>query len=166
MEIYERINKLIKEQKISKRKFSQILRDLEPKLKSTGETPTEKTIYKYLSGDINIPIELITYIAETLDISEQELFDINSQTKIKLFKYISDGLDKEQVSYLNKLSSNAKLVNNIKQDYYQNLKQGLSFHHQEEIEKLLSLLQYAPKTFIEKIIKRLEEIKKLTLEDL
>ncbi len=43
MEVYERINSLLKQKHLTKREFAKRLRDLEPKLHSTGETPTEKT---------------------------------------------------------------------------------------------------------------------------
>ena len=164
MEIYERINKLIKAKKITKRRFSEILRDLEPKLKSTGETPTEKTIYKYLSGDISIPIELISYIAEALNISEQELFDTNLNTKLKLYKYIVNSVDTEQLSYLQNISSNASVVNSTKALYDKKQPKEENIYDNEEIEKLFSLIEYAPKELIEKITKRLEEIKRITLE--
>lgn len=163
MEIYERINGLIKAKKITKRRFSEILRDLEPKLKSTGETPTEKTIYKYLSGDISIPIELISYIAEALNISEQELFDTNLNTKLKLYKYIVNTVNIEQLSYLQNISSNASVVNSTKALY--GTKEE-NIYDKEEIEKLFSLIEYAPKELIEKITKRLEEIKRITLESI
>ncbi|BFU77534.1 hypothetical protein ALC152_07490 [Arcobacter sp. 15-2] len=166
MEIYERINKLIKAKKITKRRFSEILRDLEPKLKSTGETPTEKTIYKYLSGDISIPIELISYIAEALNISEQELFDTNLNTKLKLYKYIVNSVDTEQLSYLQNISSNASVVNSTKALYGKKQPREENIYDKEEIEKLFSLIEYAPKELIEKITKRLEEIKRITLESI
>ena len=83
MEVYERLNQILREQKLTKRDFSNRLRSLEPKLKTTGEIPSENTIYSYLSGRITIPIELIPYIAEVLNIIEQELFD----TAINYKKY-------------------------------------------------------------------------------
>lgn len=74
MEIYEKINFILKERNVTKRWFAKRLRELEPKLKSTGEIPTEKAIYGYLNGASNIKIELIPYITEVLHIDETELF--------------------------------------------------------------------------------------------
>jgi transcriptional regulator with XRE-family HTH domain len=74
MEVYERINKILKQQNLSKREFATRLRNLEPRLKTTGEAPNEKTIYGYLSGHTSIAIELIPYIADALGIEEQSLF--------------------------------------------------------------------------------------------
>ena len=51
MEVYEKINLLIKEKKLSKKEFAEKIRNLEVKLKSTGEIPTIKAIYAYLNGD-------------------------------------------------------------------------------------------------------------------
>lgn len=47
----------------------------EPKLKSTGEIPSEQTIYGYLNGKRELKVELIPHIAEVLEVSEQELFN-------------------------------------------------------------------------------------------
>jgi len=163
MEIYEKINELIKEKNITKRKFADNLRLLSPKLKSTGETPTEKTIYKYLSGDINIPIELIPYIAETFDIAEQELFDTNHQTKLKLLKFLTKNLDKNQFAYMQNITTMSSIVNDVKIQYG---KENETSYSQAEITKLLSLIEFAPLAMINKTIKKLEEIKKIALSDI
>lgn len=76
MEVYEKINLLLQEKGISKRDFVIRLRNLEPRLKS-GEIPSEQTIYRYLNNTREIKIELIPYIAEALDVSEQELFSFD-----------------------------------------------------------------------------------------
>lgn len=76
MEVYEKINLLLQEKGISKRDFVMRLRNLEPRLKS-GEIPSEQTIYRYLNNTREIKIELIPYIAEALDVSEQELFSFD-----------------------------------------------------------------------------------------
>ena len=151
MDVYVKLNELIKSKNITKRQFSNLLRDLEPKLKSTGETPSEKTIYKYLSGDINIPIELIPYIAETLDILEQELFGLAPSSKRKLIKFVSQNLDATQLDH-------AKLEKNkVSLHGYENF---------QETEKVVSLLKFAPSSLIKRIILKLEEIKKISLSDI
>jgi len=148
MELYEKINIIIKEKGITKRTFSTMLRNLEPKLKSTGEVPTEKTIYKYLSGDINIPIELIPYIADALDVIEQELFGLHPQSKRKLIKYISNQLDATQLSYA--------------KGYEEKVNTFTTFH-QNEIENIIKLLEYAPKSMLDKLYSDLKTIKKISL---
>ena len=74
MDIIEKINYLIREKNMSKKEFAEVLQHLEPKLKSTGNTPNIQTIYGYLNGKRELKVELIPYIAEVLGISEQELF--------------------------------------------------------------------------------------------
>ncbi len=86
MEVYEKINNILKQQNITKREFAKRLIQIEPKLKSTGEIPTEKAIYGYLSGASSIKIELIPYIAETLRITEQELFFTHNDKRINFYK--------------------------------------------------------------------------------
>ena len=74
MEVWEKINYIIDEKKILKRDFVKKLLELEPKLKTTGEIPSEQTIYRYLNGQREIKVELIPYIAEVLGVQEGELF--------------------------------------------------------------------------------------------
>jgi len=77
MDVVEKINYLIKEKELSKKSFVLKLQSLEPKLKSTGNIPNEQTIYGYLNGKRELKVELIPYIAEALDITEQELFSFD-----------------------------------------------------------------------------------------
>ena len=77
MEVVDKINYLLKEKDISKKMFMEKLIALEPHLKSTGEIPSISTIYGYLNGGREIKIELIPYIAEVLQVQEQELFEFN-----------------------------------------------------------------------------------------
>jgi len=77
VEVKDKINYILKELDLSKRDFAQTLLALEPKLHSTGKAPSESTIYGYLNGRREIKIELIPYIAETLRIKEQELFEFD-----------------------------------------------------------------------------------------
>ena len=91
MEVYEKINSLINEKKLTKKNFVTKLLSLEPKLKSTGEIPSEQTIYRYLNGKRELKVELIPYIAEVLEVDEQELFrfDIEYATEYNL-RYSKD----------------------------------------------------------------------------
>lgn len=52
METFERINQLLKINKMSKKEFSKRVLELEPKLKNTGEIPSLNTIYAYLNGKL------------------------------------------------------------------------------------------------------------------
>jgi transcriptional regulator with XRE-family HTH domain len=74
MEVIDKINYLLKENNLQKKEFAYKLQLLEPKLKSTGNVPSEQTIYGYLNGKRELKIELIPYIAEVLSVTEQELF--------------------------------------------------------------------------------------------
>ena len=85
MQIYERINAILRSKKLKKKDFVQKFIDLEPRLKSTGEVPSLPSIYNYLNGNREIKAELIPYIAKPLEVSEQELFidDLNISSFLK-----------------------------------------------------------------------------------
>jgi len=91
MEVIDKINYLLKEKSLQKKEFTKMLQSLEPKLKSTGEIPSEQTIYGYLNGKRELKIELIPYIAEVLEVDEQEFFrfDIEYATEYN-FRYSKD----------------------------------------------------------------------------
>lgn len=91
MEIIDKINYLLKEKNLQKKDFVKMLQAVEPKLKSTGEIPSEQTIYGYLNGKRELKVELIPYIAEVLGVDEQELFsfDIEYATEYNL-RYSKD----------------------------------------------------------------------------
>lgn len=74
MNIIEKIIFLLEEKGLSKKEFADKLRKLEPKLKATGEIPSEQTIYRYLNESRELKVELIPYIAEVLEVTEQDLF--------------------------------------------------------------------------------------------
>ena len=74
MEVWEKINYLIAEKKLTKQEFAERLIALNPILKRTGEVPSFQTILGYLYGKRELKIELIPYIAEVLHVTEQELF--------------------------------------------------------------------------------------------
>lgn len=74
MNVADKINYLLEEKGITKREFAQKLLSLNPILDRTGKPPSESTVYGYLNGGREIKIELVPYIAETLNITEQELF--------------------------------------------------------------------------------------------
>jgi transcriptional regulator with XRE-family HTH domain len=153
MEVYERINIILKQKNLTKRKFAKQLQDLEPKLKSTGETPTEKTIYKYLDGSIAIKIELIPYIAEVLQVSEQELFTNDEKTRKKFFQNLIKTATSEEIEILkNKfdLKFDSSFIEEPKNSYEKNISLE---------DELISLLPYAPKPLIQNFITKLKELK-------
>lgn len=68
-------NKLsFRREKITKQEFAHKLVTLQPNLKRTGESPSVQTILGYLYGKRELKVELIPYIAEVLEVNEQELF--------------------------------------------------------------------------------------------
>ncbi len=77
MELFDKINYLIEEKGLNKKKFTDIFLSLEPRLRTTGNPPSKGSIYSYLSGKREIKVELIPYIAEALGVREQELFEFN-----------------------------------------------------------------------------------------
>jgi len=77
LEVFEKINYLISEKNMSKKEFADKFLSLNPRLRTTGEAPSYSSIYGYLSGRREIKIELIPYIAEALNIKEQELFNFD-----------------------------------------------------------------------------------------
>jgi len=97
MTIINKINYIIEEKNMTKKEFVDILQSLEPKLNSTGNIPSEQTIYGYLNGKRELKVELIPYIAETLNVTEQELFSFDieyaSEYNIRYSKEAREILD-------------------------------------------------------------------------
>lgn len=150
MEIYERINLLIKEKCITKKSFALKLIELEPKLKSTSEIPTLKTIYAYLSGENALKIELIPYIAEALDVPEQVLFDDSSRARKNYLKHILKDISNEEKELIKeKICPESKAKIEIPKD---------RFH------AINDLLIYAPEIFLANLENTLKEYKDLTLK--
>ncbi len=154
MDIYKRINSLLQEKNLTKREFAKRLRDLEPKLNSTGETPTEKTIYKYLDGSNAIKIELIPYIAEVLQITEQELFTNDKKSRKKFFQNILKYATKEEIEMIK---------NRFEVKEYENLlinKPKNQYINSKTLEEeIISLLSYAPRPLLENLKLKLKELK-------
>ena len=158
MEIYEMINQLLKDKKLTKRAFAEILQNLKPMLKSTGEAPIETTIYKYLNGQINIPIELIPFIAEALDITEQELFENSKYSRKKCLKYILEKSDEKELNYFNTIV-NSK-VTNSKINYGSIIVSEKN--KSKKLEEIIELFDYIPNSFIDKILVKFREYKKVS----
>ncbi|WOE70732.1 hypothetical protein RZR97_03960 [Hydrogenimonas thermophila] len=148
MEVFEIINHYLREKKISKKEFAARLQALEPKLKSTGEIPSEKTIYAYLNGRISIKAELIPYIAQVLDIPEQLLFADCKISRKKFLLHILKSITPEEKNLIK-----SKLCNN-----------QINKKEINKFDKIEELLQYAPDIFIKKLENILKEYKALTLK--
>lgn len=86
MKVMQRINEIIKAKNISKRELVRSLIELDMRASKTGEVPTESSIYAYLNGNIEIKTDMIPYIAEALDVCEQELFIENPKEMQKLLR--------------------------------------------------------------------------------
>jgi len=150
MELYEKINSYLKDKKLSKREFAKRLIALEPKLRNTGEIPSENTIYAYLNGRIGIKIELISYVAEVLNIPEQLLFDDSSRLRKLYLKYILGTISTEETEFIkSKLCNNSLKSQRITKDRF------YTIH---------DLLKYAPDLFLDKLEGILKEYKELTLK--
>jgi len=158
MEVYEKINKILKDQNLSKREFSTRLRNLEPRLKSTGEAPTEKTIYGYLAGRISISIELIPYIADALGVDEQTLFSNTKNSRERFFQnFLKTATEKEITIIKEKFNLEEKLINFVREPNIGYI------NEQESIQnRLITLIPYAPEPLQIKLIKKLSNMKKFT----
>ena len=165
MDIHEKINTIIQKKGLTKREFAKRLVLLEPRLKSTGNAPTEKTIYGYLSGKISINIELISYIADVLDITEQELFDETLKSKVKFLKYIINHSTEKEKEYINKCIDSEFLEKLYKKsDVSQSAKEKINFDLDEDLKRLIPLLHFAPKIMVQQLIEKLETIKDTILD--
>lgn len=155
MEIYERINQLIKEKKLTKRDFAQRLIALEPKLKSTGEVPTEKTIYKYLNGSIAIRIELIPYIAEALQVMEQELFLTSKKQRLDFFRKMVQTANDEELEIIKKRLLTKYEASEILKRYETDDSQRIKNSIKDDV---IYLLEYAPEPLLESLFLKLKDL--------
>lgn len=126
MEIWEKINYLLEEKNMSKQEFAKKLVNLEPKLKRTGEAPSSQTILGYLYGKRELKVELIPYIAEVLEVDEQELFrfDIEYATEynIRYSKDTREILDLLQYAPKNMIEHIRTTLINYKKSYDDGIK--------------------------------------------
>ena len=165
MDIHEKINTTIKKQGLTKREFAKRLIQLEPRLKSTGNAPTEKTVYGYLNGKISINIELISYIVDVLDITEQELFDDTLKSKIKFLKYIINHTTEKEQEHICKCIDSEFLEKIYqKADVRQSAEEKIKLDLDEDLKKLIPLLHFAPKIMIQQLIEKLETIRNTILD--
>jgi transcriptional regulator with XRE-family HTH domain len=144
MEVYEKINLIIQEKGLTKREFAKRLIALEPKSNRTGEVMSEKTVYAYLNGKATINANLIPYIAEALDIAEQELFVDTKRNRIRYLKYILKDPSNEEISVIK---------SHLKKDNLQKIE-----------KELIELLPYIPKIMLEELILKAKQIQTITNE--
>ncbi|MDX9813396.1 MAG: hypothetical protein RBS91_01875 [Sulfurimonadaceae bacterium] len=150
MELYKKINLLLSEKGLNKKNFALKLIALEPKLKSTGEIPTLKAIYGYLSGDVALRVELIPYIAEALEIPEQILFDDTKRGRKIFLKHILKDITSEEKELLRpKVCPEQDQKISIPKD---------------RLYAINDLLIYAPDIFLQELEKTLKNYKDLTLK--
>jgi len=142
MEVYEQINLLIEEKGLTKREFAKRLIALEPKSKRTGETMSEKAVYAYLSGKSVINADLIPYIADTLQVSEQSLFVEDEKTRVRLIKYLLESLSDKEKKIIEKFYIDALMP--------------------ERYGDIVTLLPYASQSILEKIEQSLLEMKSIS----
>ena len=142
MEVHEQINLLIEEKGLTKREFAKRLIALEPKSKRTGETMSEKAVYAYLSGKSVINADLIPYIADTLQVSEQSLFVENEKTRVRLLKHLLESLSDKEKKVIEKFYIDALMP--------------------ERYGDIVTLLPYASQSILEKIEQSLLEMKSIS----
>jgi transcriptional regulator with XRE-family HTH domain len=161
LQIHKNINNIIKNKGLTKKEFANRLISLNPTVSRIGETPSISTIYSYLNGRINIPVELIPYVAEVLDVTEQELFDTTTKSRKKCFKYFVENAQKSELEYFNNFI-NSQINHGVNINYGKIImKNG---YQNSKIEELSSLLEHAPEKFIDKVIIKLKEYKKISEE--
>ncbi len=150
MELFEKINLLLQEKKLSKKEFANRIRALEPKLNSTQEIPSEKSIYAYLNGTIGIKIELIPYIAEVLGVPEQLFFDDSARTRKIYLKHIINTISSEEKEYI---KSNLCRESDKNQEI-----------NRDKFHTIQDLLIYAPDIFLKELESTLKNYKDLTMK--
>ena len=147
MELFEKVNQILKERKLSKRTFAKQLINLGFTLKSTGEVPSEQTIYNYLNGNREIKLEVLSYMCEALDLPEQFFFNNTKQTKQRLIEYLFQDPSKQDILYFKR---------------FMNMHENkLNKSDSDEIAKTAELLHYAPKSVILKVQDKLQGYKKI-----
>ena len=100
--VVENILKILKNKSLSKKEFALRLINLEPKVGIKSEPPSERTIYLYLQEKREIKVDLIPYIAEVLNVKEQELFNLSYIDKEDVLK--------KHTNFSSKISQKEELI--------------------------------------------------------
>jgi transcriptional regulator with XRE-family HTH domain len=127
LEVFEKINYLINEKNMSKKEFADKFLSLNPRLRTTGEAPSYSSIYGYLSGRREIKIELIAYIAEALNVKEQELFNFDleysTEFNIRYSKDVREIIDLIQYAPKNMIEHIKLTLRKFKKSYEDGVKE-------------------------------------------
>ena len=94
MTILERISAILKAKNMTKRELANRIIALGYHANKTGEIPSESSIYAYLNGSIELKADLLPYIAEALNIYEQELFSAEAKSQKILQKLYRNDIEK------------------------------------------------------------------------
>ena len=101
---------------------------------------------------------MIPFVCDILDITAQELFDTTQKARQRCFKYFIESADSNELEYFyNFINTQIKNNANIK---YERVISTPSVMN-EKIQNFLHLLKYAPNNFIDRVIDKLKEYKKL-----
>ena len=79
---------------MTKRELANRIIALGYRANKTGEIPSESSIYAYLNGSIELKADLLPYIAEALNIYEQELFSAEAKSQKILQKLYRNDIEK------------------------------------------------------------------------
>ena len=163
MSLHENINIIIKSRGMNRKEFAIKLMNLKPTLNRIGEVPSLTAIYTYLNGTTSIKAELIPFIAEVLDVTEQELFDTTKNTRKRCFKYFLENAQKDELEYFNNFI-NTQINHGVNINYGKVIMN--STLPDNKIKRIIKLLEYAPVKFVDKVLIRLEEYEKMDDVDL
>ncbi len=158
--IHENISKIIKQKGLNKKEFAIKLIDLKPTVSRIGETPSLSAIYSYLNGRINIPVELIPYVCDVLDVTEQELFDTTQKRRKRCFKYFVESANIEELEYFNNFI-NSQITHNININYGKVVMSSSPIVDNKKLDKFIELLEFAPHNFLNRAIDKLKEYRKI-----
>jgi len=162
LSLHENIDRLIKLRGMNRKEFAMKLIDLKPTLNRMGEVPSLSAIYTYINGTASIKAELIPYIADVLEVTEQQLFNNSKKTRIKYLKYILEQPTEDEILFI----KNKLLINeiNIQNSILAKINHGdINIGDQSlkyELKEVIQLLKYAPIPFLAKLTKKLKRIKK------
>ncbi|RLA75306.1 MAG: hypothetical protein DRG11_02025 [Epsilonproteobacteria bacterium] len=150
MKVYERVNLYLKDKNINKIEFYKKLLELEPKLESTGEPPSQTSVYAYLNGQVAIRIELVPYIAQVLEVPEQLLFADSPHSRKLYIRHIKDTMTQDEVDiWHSDTHPETKTQDSI--DY-------------KRFDSIHDMLQFAPDMFLKQLENTLKDYKSLTLK--
>jgi hypothetical protein len=93
-------------------------------------------------------------------ITEQELFDTSESTKKKCIKYLIDNTGSSGLEELNKYI-NSRITQNINVNYGNVIMSNRELKN-SKIDELIDLMEFAPPSFLDKVIDKLKEYKNIS----